>query len=179
MAANYVTVGDEGDIYSSGEITGDHRSGTQRHLLGVSHAGVDRASGIPLVLACGDDGVCLRMGLDNVWETRPTDTGRDLNGVCFARGTKTAWVVGDEGTILKTTNGGGLFGVQTSNTSLHIYCVWAADEQLVYAGGDGATVWRTENGGSTWTRVHHGDAVVGAGVATTSIDRATFRGIHA
>ena len=52
-------------------------------------------------------------------------------------------MVGDEGTILKTTNGGSSFGVQTSNTSKHLRSVWAVDEHLAYVCGDSVEVWRT------------------------------------
>ena len=96
----------------------------------------------------------------------------------------TGWAVGTgfnspTSSILKTTNGGSSFGVQTSNTSKNLRSVWAVDEQLAYACGDSVEVWRTEDGGSTWEKIHHGKPIGGPGTGTTIIDHGTFFSIHA
>src|SRR5207247_7412008 len=116
---------------------------------------------------------------DGEWQSLSTNTSRDLNAVSFAPKTRVAWVVGDDGTILKTTDGGSSFGVQTSNTSKHLHSVWAVDEQLAYACGDAVEVWRTEDGGSTWEKIHHGKPIGGPGTGTTIIDHGTFFSLHA
>jgi photosystem II stability/assembly factor-like uncharacterized protein len=178
--ATYMAVGDDGTIVCKGDgCSGDQNSGTGKHLLGVARAGINRTNGSPLMLAVGDDGMCLRFVGDGEWQSLSTGTSRDLNAVSFAPKTRVAWIVGDDGTILKTTNGGSSFGVQTSNTTKHLRSVWAVDEQLVYACGDGVGVWRTENGGSIWEKIHHGAPVGGAGTGTTIINMGNFYSVHA
>ena len=94
-------------------------------------------------------------------------TLRRRKSVSFAPKTRSARAVGDEDTILKTTDGGSSFGVQTSNTSKNLRSVWAVDEQLAYACGDSVEVWRTQDGGSTWEKIHHGKRTGGPGTGTT------------
>jgi photosystem II stability/assembly factor-like uncharacterized protein len=178
--ATYMAVGDDGTIVCKGDgCSGDQISGTTKHLRGVARAGINRTNGAPLMLAVGDGGVCVRLVGDGQWQSLSTGTSRGLKSVSFAPKTRTAWVVGDEGTILKTTNGGSSFGVQTSNTSKNLRSVWAVDEQLAYACGDSVEVWRTEDGGSTWEKIHHGKPIGGPGTGTTIIDHGTFFSIHA
>src|SRR6516225_11139719 len=69
-------------------------------------AGINRTNGSPLMLAVGDGGACVRLVGDGQWQSLSTGTSRGLKSVSFAPKTRTAWVVGDEGTILKTTDGG-------------------------------------------------------------------------
>jgi photosystem II stability/assembly factor-like uncharacterized protein len=174
-----MAVGDDGTIVCKGDgCSGGQTSGTTKHLRGVARAGINRTSGSPLMLAVGDGGACVRLVGDGLWQSLPTGTSRGLKSVSFAPGTRTAWVVGDEGTILKTTNGGNSFGVQTSNTSKNLHSVWAMNEQLAYVCGDSVEVRRTEDGGANWTRIHHGKPVGGPGAGTTIIDHGTFYSVH-
>ena len=52
------------------------------------------------MLAVGDGGVCVRLVGDGQWQVLSTGTSRGLKSVSFAPTTRTAWVVGDEGTIV-------------------------------------------------------------------------------
>lgn len=178
--ATYMAVGDDGTIVCKGDgCSGHQTSGTTKHLLGVARAGINRTNGSPLMLAVGDGGACVRLVGDGQWQSLSTGTSRGLKSVSFAPKTRTAWVVGDDGTILKTTDGGSSFGVQTSNTSKHLHSVWAVDEQLAYACGDAVEVWGTEDGGANWESIHHGKPIGGAGTGTTIIDHGNFLSIHA
>lgn len=175
-----MAVGDDGTIVCKGDgCSGGQTSGTTKHLRGVARAGINRTNGSPLMLAVGDGGACVRLVGDGQWQSLSTGTSRGLKSVSFAHKTRVAWVVGDEGTILKTTDGGSSFGVQTSNTSKNLHSVWAVDEQLVYACGDSVEVWRTEDGGANWTKIHHGKPIGGPGTGTTIIDHGTFFSVHA
>ncbi len=100
--------------------------------------------------------------------------------VSFAQ-TRVAWLVGDDGTILKTTNGGSSFGVQTSNTCGQAPPLGMGGERAACLrlrrrrGGMADRKWRSDLGSdrSRCTRVG------GAGTGTTSITRGNFLGIHA
>jgi photosystem II stability/assembly factor-like uncharacterized protein len=178
--ATYMAVGDDGMILCKGDgCSGSQTSGSTKHLRGVARAGINRTNGSALMLAVGDGGVCLRLVGDGQWQSLSTGTSRGLKSVSFAPKTRTAWLVGDEGTILKTTDGGSSFGVQTSNTSKNLRSVWAVDENLAYTCGDSVEVWRTEDGGSRWEKIHHGKPLGGPGTGTTIIDHGAFFSIHA
>ncbi len=178
--ATYMAVGDDGTIVCKGDgCSGGQTSGTSKHLRGVARAGINRTNGSPLMLAVGDGGACVRLVGDGQWQSLSTGMSRGLKSVSFAPKTRTAWMVGDEGTILKTTDGGSSFGVQTSNTSKNLRSVWAVDVQLAYACGDSVEVWRTEDGGANWMMIHHGKPFGGPGTGTTIIDDGTFFSVHA
>ena len=91
------------------------------------------------------------------------DSGTTVHlGAVAAADTATAWVVGMEGTILKTENGGEDWLPQESGTTLHLRDVCAVDGDIVWAvGGDevigGAfIVLRTMNGGDDWETIAEG-----------------------
>ena len=62
------------------------------------------------------------------------------------------WVVGQGGTILKTTDGLN-FTPQTSNTANQFYSTWFVDANTGFAVGDASTIRKTIDGGTTWTTV--------------------------
>lgn len=66
----------------------------------------------------------------------------------------TAWVVGDQGTILKTTDGGATWLSQAnplSGSATQFTSVSALDGNVAWVLGSPQTVLRTTDGGSTWT----------------------------
>jgi photosystem II stability/assembly factor-like uncharacterized protein len=72
--------------------------------------------------------------------------------VCGVLGdNNTGTAVGANGTIVRTTDGGTTWALQSSGTSNHLYAVSFADASVGSAVGVG-TVFRTTNGGATWVR---------------------------
>jgi len=68
-------------------------------------------------------------------------------------------VVGDNGTILKTTTGGRSWSVQTAGTAANrpwFWDVWMRDANSAVAVGNAGVIYRTTNGGSTWTSIASG-----------------------
>ncbi|EKT4499395.1 hypothetical protein SL054_000868 [Flavobacterium psychrophilum] len=63
---------------------------------------------------------------------------------------QTGWIVGDLGTILKTTNGGTTFTTQTSGTTERLYAVTFADANNGVCVGAKGIIRTTTNGGATW-----------------------------
>ncbi len=63
----------------------------------------------------------------------------------------TGWVAGDDGAILKTTDGGNNWVVQTSGTANTLRSIFFLDATNGWACGDLGTIISTSNGGTTWT----------------------------
>ncbi|HET7153343.1 MAG TPA: hypothetical protein VFJ29_06225, partial [Candidatus Kapabacteria bacterium] len=88
-----------------------------------------------------------------VWRWQhPKPQGNNLNAVDFYDG-NTGYAVGDNGTILKTTNGGIAWVAQQSgiSTNLLTVCVSPASAQYAVAAGTNNTYVYTADGGNTWT----------------------------
>jgi photosystem II stability/assembly factor-like uncharacterized protein len=98
----------------------------------------------------------------NTWRILDRPTIKDLSRLCFLD-SLSGWVVGDSGTILKTTNGGQSWIQQNSTIPHRLIEIFMLDENYGWAlahnyeWGDtahGTTFLRTVNGGSEWsTRV--------------------------
>ncbi len=89
------------------------------------------------------------------WEIQTSGTTANLNAISLlvfatGAGTTTGYVVGDNGTILKTTNGGAEWVAQTSGTSARLNGVYAVTATTAFAVGDNGTILRTTDGGTTW-----------------------------
>jgi hypothetical protein len=65
-------------------------------------------------------------------------------------------VVGDNGTILKTTNGGTNWTLQPSWATDGLYSVHFPDSSTGWAVGDNGTILKTTNGGSFWATQQSG-----------------------
>lgn len=63
----------------------------------------------------------------------------------------TGWVVGENGSILKTINGGTIWTLQTSGTIETLRGVFFWDTNVGWACGDNGTILTTSNGGVNWT----------------------------
>lgn len=68
-------------------------------------------------------------------------------------GNSRGWIVGDNGTILASTNEGRTWTRQDSPTSMPLYNVDFRDSKEGYIVGRSGTVLRTEDGGSNWSKV--------------------------
>ncbi|MDP1677204.1 MAG: YCF48-related protein [Bacteroidota bacterium] len=63
-------------------------------------------------------------------------------------------VVGDSGKILTTNDGGNLWHVQESGTTVSLKCVYFANTQKGWIGGGNNSIGLTTNGGITWIWQH-------------------------
>ncbi|MGH9768975.1 MAG: YCF48-related protein [Blastocatellia bacterium] len=68
------------------------------------------------------------------------------------------WVVGNNGTILKTTNGGDAWTAQTSGTAANLRDVYFVDANHGWAVGDSGVILTTSDGGATWSPEQSGVA---------------------
>jgi photosystem II stability/assembly factor-like uncharacterized protein len=62
----------------------------------------------------------------------------------------TGWIVGSNGAILRTTDGGELWSPQVSNTTYMLRGVSFLDSSFGIATGEGGTILRTTDGGAEW-----------------------------
>src|SRR5205085_7159847 len=68
----------------------------------------------------------------------------------------TAFVVGDTGTILKSTDAGATWTPLTSGTSMALHGIYFFDPNEGIAVGDSGTILRTTDGGAAWQSVTSG-----------------------
>jgi photosystem II stability/assembly factor-like uncharacterized protein len=75
---------------------------------------------------------------------------RDLYGIHFSPGAKIGWIVGEEGIVMKSTDGGDTWTRQQTGIKSNLFNLYPIDDQTVVAvGADGAIV-RTGDGGEHW-----------------------------
>lgn len=77
---------------------------------------------------------------------------RNIESSCFLTPT-TGYACGDDGLIVKTTDGGSSFTVLTSGTTEDLNDIDFIDADSGYAVGTVGTVLKTTNGGLTWTAI--------------------------
>src|SRR4030095_10428225 len=83
---------------------------------------------------------------------------RNLKDVTIAPGTDVAWAVGDEGTILKSSDAGETWGVQSVfASSVPLNAVHAVNKFVVWAAGDHGKVLFTTDGGGNWQIARWGE----------------------
>ncbi len=95
----------------------------------------------------------------NNWIPETTGVTVKLNGLSFIsdQGTKRAWAVGDNGTILKTANAGPTtWSVLESGTTRNLNDVNFLDSLRGFVVGDGGLILFTEDGGKSWRTVESG-----------------------
>ncbi len=86
----------------------------------------------------------------SVRDLRPERFCTHFRDVQFAPGTEHAWLVGFEGLIVHSSDGGRSFSNQDSKTVHRLYDIQPLNDNLVFACGAGGTILRTENGGVRW-----------------------------
>src|SRR5262249_12844303 len=84
------------------------------------------------------------------WQN-PRPQGNSLTGGSFVDAS-TGTVVGDLGTIVRTTDGGATWTQQRSGTTNGLLGVSFVDASTGTAVGEFGTIVRTTDGGATWTR---------------------------
>lgn len=93
-----------------------------------------------------------------LWHRLTSGTTAHLRDVCFVDELR-GWAVGDQSTIVATTNGGATWSPQVppiANISFRSVFFTSANEG--WASGSGGNLLRTVNGGTTWTPVSTGVA---------------------
>ena len=82
------------------------------------------------------------------WVMQYSQPGSSLYDCTFIN-SQTGWACGDLG-ILKTTNGGTNWFIQSTGISQLLEGIYAVDSQYVYCVGDFNTILKTTNGGANW-----------------------------
>jgi photosystem II stability/assembly factor-like uncharacterized protein len=118
--------------------------------------GIDMSTDELLGIAAGGSGI-LKWSSDGgrTWNNSTAAGSVTLRAVSFVPNSRTAWVVGATGKVLKTTDGGATFIDQTANASaasggVALYGVFAVNENRVHVVGSGGKAIRSDNGGATW-----------------------------
>ena len=101
------------------------------------------------VLAFSFAVLCIASIASAQWVQQQTNVGVNLNGVRFISATK-GWVVGDNGMLLETTDGGNTWNQVTSPTSSNLNKIWFADSTHGWISGDNGTILSTTDGGAQW-----------------------------
>jgi len=84
-----------------------------------------------------------------IWTELNTNSYDDLKAVYFIDD-QTGWVAGENGAILKTTDGGTSWTPQTSGTTQTLRCLHFTDPNTGWAAGGQGVILKTTNGGGTW-----------------------------
>ncbi|MEO8150478.1 MAG: YCF48-related protein [Bacteroidia bacterium] len=87
------------------------------------------------------------------WTQLNSGTTENLNEIFFLS-TDTGYVVGNNGTALKTTDAGTSWNPLTLNTSLHFNDVFFLDTQQGWIVGDSGLICKTTDGGTTWNKTN-------------------------
>lgn len=85
------------------------------------------------------------------WNILATPVNRNLHSVYFPSA-DTGYIVGDYGTILKTTQGGSTWIKQNSGITTRLNAVYFSNPDIGYAVGDSGTILKTVNGGNIWSK---------------------------
>ncbi len=129
--------------------------------LGLTLNGISSPS-VNNVWVCGGTRVYYYNGI--TFTEQPSPTG-NFNALYFINNQE-GWVVGTDGIIAHTTNGGTSWAVQTNDDTNSLFDVFFLTASEGWAVGVNGTILHTTNGGTNWT-------VEGAGLTT-----AFLRGVH-
>lgn len=94
--------------------------------------------------------------LSQTWTEVNTGAGHNLWGVSVIND-NTAYAVGDQGTIVKTTDEGNNWASIPSGTTSYFNSVQFINSNLGWAVGENGTIAKTTNGGTNWTYQHTGN----------------------
>ncbi len=89
------------------------------------------------------------------WTAISRGTIKDLMDVYFCNADM-GFVVGSEGLILKTTNGGITWSSYSGLPNYYLNSVYFTDYQTGYIAGDYGIILKTTNGGLNWTALNSG-----------------------
>ena len=74
----------------------------------------------------------------------------DLHSIRFAPDGQTGWIGGENGLILKSTDGGRTWNAQASGTTENIFRIVVVDAQTAFASGTNGLLMSTTDGGQHW-----------------------------
>jgi photosystem II stability/assembly factor-like uncharacterized protein len=186
-------------LAAAAAVTGCHRHEEWEPMLTQKVYVSDRFYDIEIlgpkeVLVVGYNGKVLHSGdFGSSWDIVDTGSRNGLFSVAFASDKKTGWIVGQGGTIQKTTDGGKTWKAQGGKIFMSddcrasggdpdatdeadkcplapLFAVSVIDTNNAYAIGDRSTLTVTHDGGATWNTstlrpVVAGDVDVNAGIA--------------
>lgn len=84
------------------------------------------------------------------WFSQASGTSNNLNSV-FMTSNTAGIVVGQSGTVLRTTNSGTNWVAVTSGTSVHLFSVYFINGNTGWVVGDVGVILKTTNAGATWS----------------------------
>lgn len=87
------------------------------------------------------------------WIQQTSGTLENLNGIYFTDA-NTGWAVGNNGLVLKTTNGGNIWFSQYFPVTSHNTCVFFATNTTGYVGNYNSFVYKTTDGGNNWNALN-------------------------
>jgi len=87
--------------------------------------------------------------------SNPTPFGYHLSDVSFPE-LNTGYVVGHQGTILKTTDGGINWNLMPSGTTRNLEMVWFTNTETGFVTSDSGFIMKTTDGGVTWQELQSG-----------------------
>src|SRR5438477_4747444 len=109
------------------------------------------------------------------WQN-PLPQGNNLRGASFVDA-DTGTVVGEYGTIVRTTDGGNSWTVQVSGTTQALWAVSFTDANNGTAVGEGGTIVRTTDGGDHWASQPSGTTLQFRGVSFADSNNGTAVGL--
>ena len=90
--------------------------------------------------------------LSSQWDKISVPTNQTLNAIASPSASSII-IVGDSGTILKSTNSGSSFNKISAPNVLHLKAVTFSSNNIGFAVGSAGTIIKSNNGGSSWSSV--------------------------
>jgi len=113
--------------------------------LGLAFSGISSPS-LNNVWVCGSARIYYYNGITFTAQPSPTGT---FNAIYFINNQQ-GWVVGTDGIIARTTNGGTNWAVQTNPDNNSLFDVFFLDENEGWTVGVNGSILHTSNGGTNW-----------------------------
>jgi len=118
-----------------------------------------------LLLGCTSQASPIQVS--SVWVTLSSRTSHNLTGLRFVD-SDTGWIVGAQGTILHTGDGGVTWVPQTSGVKANLMGLAFADRSHGWVVGEKGIILATRDGGQTWKAQHEAPESVLLGLAFLS-----------
>ena len=91
----------------------------------------------------------LSISVSAQWYQQNSNVTLNLNSIFFIN-VNLGWAVGDEGIVLKTTDGGNNWIVQTGLTTDNLYSVYFLNNNTGWIVGEDVSIMKSTDGGSNW-----------------------------